>query len=112
MALFFTCRPTKHETSSVSASFRFGETQHRGLYFPARPYGAYMKTRLLDEARALPIPERIELVQAIWDSIAESPEPLPLDEAQIAELERRLVEYQQNPEAGSTWEEVKERIAQ
>ena len=69
-----------------------------------------MKSRLLDEARALPVPERIELVQAIWDSIAESSELLPLSEEHKAELERRLVEYEKYPEGGSTWEEVKERL--
>lgn len=69
-----------------------------------------MKSILLTEARGLPVAERLKLVEAIWDSIAESHDQLPLTEAQAAELERRLVEYEKNPEAGASWDEVRERI--
>ena len=69
-----------------------------------------MKSRLLNEARALPVSERLKLIEAIWKSIIESPEQLPLTAAQAAVLEKRLAEYEKNPEAGSSWEEVKERI--
>jgi putative addiction module component (TIGR02574 family) len=56
--------------------------------------------------RHLSIPERIALVQAIWDSIvAESDAPL-LTETQRLELERRLAEDEANPEAVVSWEQV------
>jgi putative addiction module component (TIGR02574 family) len=58
----------------------------------------------------LSIPERILLVQEIWDSIAESPDEVPLTEAQRAELDRRLVHYEANKQSGSTWEEVKAKL--
>jgi len=38
----------------------------------------------------LSVPERIELVQDIWDSIAEIPEAITLSEEQKTELDRRL----------------------
>ena len=58
----------------------------------------------------LSIPERIQLVEDIWDSIAEHPEQVPLTRGQKIELDKRLDSYSQNPEMGETWETVRERI--
>jgi putative addiction module component (TIGR02574 family) len=58
----------------------------------------------------LPIDERIQLVEDVWDSIAAVPEAVPLTDAQRAELDRRLEAYHKNPTAGAPWEEVKARI--
>ena len=71
-----------------------------------------MNTELLDEAKRLSIEERIELVGAIWDSVAEdaSLEHLPLSDAHRAELDRRLADLDENPEAGSPWPEVVDRL--
>jgi putative addiction module component (TIGR02574 family) len=45
-------------------------------------------------------------VETIWDSISAVPEALPLTEWQKEELERRLAEYEDDPDAGSSLEEV------
>lgn len=58
----------------------------------------------------LSVPERIQLVEDIWDSIAEIPEEVGLSDEQKAELDRRLDAYHQNPDEGSPWEIVRERI--
>lgn len=58
----------------------------------------------------LSIPERIELVEDIWDSIAEESDRLQLTDAQRAELTRRLALYEQDPSAARTWSEVRERL--
>jgi len=58
----------------------------------------------------LPVAERILLVEDIWDSIAAIPEAIPLTEAQREELDRRLEAYHRNPDEGSPWEEIKERV--
>jgi putative addiction module component (TIGR02574 family) len=58
----------------------------------------------------LPLPERLQLVADLWDSIAATPEQVPLPEWQIEELERRKAEYLRNPSLASSWEEVKPRI--
>ncbi len=58
----------------------------------------------------LSVPERIQIVEDIWDSIAEVPHEIPVTEAQRAELDRRLDAYHENPAEGSSWEEVKKRI--
>ena len=58
----------------------------------------------------LSVPERIQLVEDIWDSIVAFPEPLSLTEAQKQELDRRLEFYAQNPDEGISWEELKEQL--
>jgi putative addiction module component (TIGR02574 family) len=67
-------------------------------------------TRSLAEILELSVPERIQLVEDIWDSVSEAPEAVVLTEEQGRELDRRLEAYRLNPQQGSPWEEVKERI--
>lgn len=69
-----------------------------------------MKGIRLSDVLELPIAQRLRLVEAIWDSIAAAPEGLDLTDAQRAELDRRLEEYEKNPDAGSPWPEVRARI--
>jgi putative addiction module component (TIGR02574 family) len=58
----------------------------------------------------LSVSERIQLVQDIWDSIAEVPDSVPLTDEQKAELDRRLDAYHRDPNAGSPWSVVRERF--
>ena len=69
-----------------------------------------MKQNLVAEILELPVAERVRLVEAIWDSISVSPETLPLTQWQREELDRRLAEYEADPESGSTLEEAFARI--
>jgi putative addiction module component (TIGR02574 family) len=69
-----------------------------------------MKPINLTDVLALPIAERLKLVEAIWDSIAEIPEAIAVTPAQQAELDRRLDEYLRDPTSGSPWPEVKARL--
>jgi putative addiction module component (TIGR02574 family) len=54
----------------------------------------------------LSVPERLRLVQEIWDSIAAEVERAPLTDAQRAEVDRRLAAHRANPEAAIPWEQV------
>ncbi len=54
--------------------------------------------------------QRLELVEELWDSIAEEDEALALTDEQREDLERRLSEADADPTGGSPWEEVRERI--
>jgi len=58
----------------------------------------------------LTLPERIQLVEDLWDSIAAEAESLPLPDWQVQELARREAEYARNPNLASTWEDAKQRI--
>jgi len=62
------------------------------------------------QALELSVPERIKLVEEIWDTIANVPESIALTPAQQEELDRRLEDYRQNPAAGSPWNDVRERV--
>ena len=54
--------------------------------------------------------QRVELAVALWDSLpADSAEP-PATDAQRAELVRRADAYRRDPDAGSSWAEVRARI--
>ena len=69
-----------------------------------------MNTSIVAEALKYDISERILIVEDIWDSIASNPTALPVNEAQKMELEKRLKAYHADPDAGSPWEVVKERV--
>ena len=66
-----------------------------------------MSSNLTEEAKKLSIAERINLVEEIWDSIAEENGCFELSEAQKQELDRRLDSYRANPSRGRTWEEIR-----
>jgi putative addiction module component (TIGR02574 family) len=53
--------------------------------------------------------ERIELVEDLWDSIAEEKFP-PLTPEQTQEIERRDGEHAHDPDRASKWEDVKARL--
>ena len=71
-----------------------------------------MNTELLTSAKALPLPERIEFVEALWDSIADDGYEPPLTPEQAAEIDRRLEEHKRNPDAVVPWEQVKAQLEQ
>jgi putative addiction module component (TIGR02574 family) len=71
-----------------------------------------MKALAVTEILELPVVERIRLVEFIWESIAAVPEAVPVSDELKAELDRRLAEFEADPEAGTPWEEVRERIIQ
>jgi putative addiction module component (TIGR02574 family) len=57
----------------------------------------------------LSVAERIQLAEDLWDSVPESAD-IPLTNAQKAELERRLADLEQHPDAGEPWEVVRARL--
>jgi putative addiction module component (TIGR02574 family) len=63
----------------------------------------------LSEIAALSVDERLQLVEAIWDTIAAEPDSLELTEPQERELERRLAAHAADPTNVTPWEEVKAR---
>ena len=64
----------------------------------------------LQELETLSVPERVQLVEDLWDSIARSNAQLPVPQWQKDELARRKQNYRRNPASGQTWGEVKESI--
>ena len=66
-----------------------------------------MQSELTEQAKKLSIPDRILLVEEIWDTIAEENEAFELSDVQKRELDRRLESVRANPTQGRTWEEIK-----
>jgi putative addiction module component (TIGR02574 family) len=60
----------------------------------------------------LPVPERLKLVEDIWNSIVDAPEALELTEEDKRLIDERLDARRRDPKAGSPWHEVYDRIIQ
>ncbi|MCC5668300.1 addiction module protein [Nostoc sp. CHAB 5784] len=67
-------------------------------------------TATLNKIATLSVEDRICLVQAIWDTIAAKQVYPDLTDAQKQELERRIADYNSNPDNVLTWEEIKASI--
>lgn len=62
------------------------------------------------EISQLSIAERIQLAEDLWDSILDRQDEVELDPSRQQELDRRLAQHRQDPNAGSSWEIVKQRL--
>jgi len=58
----------------------------------------------------LTVEERLELLERLWDSLVDTPERIPLTNAQKEELDRRLDDFERDPSIGIPWDEVRKRI--
>ncbi len=54
--------------------------------------------------------ERLQLLDALWESLSATPEAIPLTDAQREELDRRLDELDREGPTGIPWEDVLRRI--
>ena len=54
-------------------------------------------------------PEKLQLVEDLWDDLAATPEAVPVHEWQREELDRRKANLMRSPASGLAWEEVKRR---
>lgn len=69
-----------------------------------------MKKITATDSLTLSIPERIQLVEDIWDTIAAEAEAIELTEDEKRIIDERLEAYHRNPDLGSPWEDVYKRI--
>jgi putative addiction module component, TIGR02574 family len=59
-----------------------------------------------DEIFALPLAERLCLIETLWDSL--NPDQLPLPESHEHAIDEALAEYRQDPQEGRSWDEVRD----
>lgn len=64
----------------------------------------------LADVLRLPPEQRLQIVEAIWDSLAETPETLPISDDLKQELDRRLAAYHADPSSARPWAEVKAEV--
>ena len=62
------------------------------------------------EIRSLSVGDRLQLLEEIWDSLVETPEAVPVTDAQRRELARRRRAHARNPSAAKSWAEVRARL--
>jgi putative addiction module component (TIGR02574 family) len=69
-------------------------------------------TKTLEELRKLPVDQRIQLVEDLWDTIADDTlgESIAVSPELAAELDRRLQEYRSDPESARPVEDVLARL--
>lgn len=106
-------QPLQHFWSAILHGVRLARLSVNPLCASKLPrYDGTVNTTLLDEAKRLSVDERIQLVTAIWDTVAEDANTasLPVSDSHRLELDRRLKDRQTNPEAESPWSEVADRL--
>ena len=64
----------------------------------------------IDSIFDLSPPEKLQLVEDLWDDLAAVPSEVPIHDWQKEELARRKADLMGNPAAGLSWDEVKRRI--
>ena len=68
----------------------------------------------MEDVKRMPISERIQLVENIWDTIATMPPysrcSLKLSQREVVELDRRRDAHQADPASGIPWEEVRSKL--
>lgn len=73
-------------------------------------FGYDQSVKELAEPLELPADERLQLVEAIWDSLIEVPEAVPISDDVLDELDRRLMAYYDDPSSARPWREIKEAL--
>lgn len=58
----------------------------------------------------LSVDEQIAYVESLWDRIATTPEQVPVPEWHREVLDERLKDAEANPDAGATWDVVRDRL--
>lgn len=64
----------------------------------------------IDELLALPAPEKLAIIGALWDSIDQASADLPIPDWQMAELNRREAADMTAPEPTVSWDEAQQLI--
>lgn len=64
----------------------------------------------LSQLLELPPTERLQLIEALWDSLVELPEAVPVSDDVREELDRRLAAYYADPSSARPWDEIKAEL--
>jgi putative addiction module component (TIGR02574 family) len=61
----------------------------------------------IDQLRGLPLERRLEIIEALWDSVEAEVRPFPISDELAGELDRRFPEHVDDPESSIPWEQVR-----
>ncbi len=62
------------------------------------------------DIQSLSVADRLQLLEEIWDSLIDTPEAVPVTDAQRKELARRRRAHARNPSAAKSWAQVRARL--
>ena len=71
-------------------------------------YTGKMTTTAWNIVASLSREQRLELLEKLWDSLAE--EEIPITDELREELDRRLDDLDRNPDNSEPWEDLRERL--
>ena len=60
----------------------------------------------------LPVEEKLDYVQSLWDRIVIHPEELPVPDWHRQIVEERLAAHRADPEAARPWDEVRQEVSE
>ncbi len=64
----------------------------------------------IDELLELSVPDKLDVLERLWDSITADPQQVAIPDWHLEELDRREEELRRNPQSGKDWEAVKQRL--
>ena len=91
----------------MSSKFRHA---HKCLLLGSIHFNSSNMSAIIEDLKQLPVSEKIQLVEDLWDSIAAETSPIGLSPQHIAELDYRLDALEKNPSHGTPWSTVREKI--
>ena len=65
---------------------------------------------MLTEIDRMSVPDKLALLERLWDSLPEAVDAEDVPASHIVELEKRLARADANPGEGKPWREVFERL--
>ena len=66
----------------------------------------------MPQIQAMSIAEKINLVESLWDSIAQHEEAVPVPDSHVKELSARLARYEGNQDSLLTLQALQQKIAE
>lgn len=98
-------------TRHIGSYKRTLDEQIRLVFEHSCYYTRYVNSQLVNEARELPLAERLELIDALWESIVKQGYEPSLTTEQAVELDRRLEAHRRNPDDVFSWDSIKREIS-
>jgi len=68
-------------------------------------------SHLVETAKGLPLAQRIELIEALWESVAAEGYDPALTPEQAREIDRRVEAHRRHPDDVVSWNSIKEELS-
>ena len=64
----------------------------------------------IDQLRGLPLEKRLEIIEALWDSVEDELGPMPISDEMADEADREFEAHLTDPSSSIPWEHVREEM--